>query len=603
MRLKEKDVFLLAFTAIFAVLAGFVFWGTWSLSVCPVMPDARLTFPCEGYIASVFRDWVKTGRFTPWDITSFIGSPYLWQELQYVIASYFSALALSYYLRGRSLSRIASYGAGLFLGFCGYWFTLFSAGHAGWFRWMIFGVFAFALADRAVRKGKMKNWVLLGACVAWASFYQPDLWLLFTVFTAAYFIWCCVRERKVPDWKGVAVAAVVFAVIVSPSIMNAIGAKGGREKQIVAASSISVSSSKGQSSAAAKEERWIFITNWSLPPAETAEFFIPRINGDTSCGMVLSLGPRLNTGVKPYTGALGRPKGAASGNYRQHSLYVGFITCLFALSAVVFLFIGKRGTEDGGRLSNRKEVIFFVVSAFLFWLLSMGRNFEPLYRIVFAIPIGDSIRCPVKWHHLTEFCLCVLAGYGIEAVSGKLRSLGFGKKMSEVILCLIIFFGACDLARCARLYCAPFDLSIVKNANPAAELVKRRGGGKVADFVQGARGPLSWSFGVRRVAMTADFSAADIRFVWAPVQSLDNPELSAWLKSRKASLVASYYVTDKAVREASGTTPNVVLMEIPGVPPPEKKKPLPLPINLLTYLGALSLIGTCFASVYGVKKS
>ena len=48
---------------------------------------------------------------------------------------------------------------------------------------------------------------------------------------------------------------------------------------------------------------------------------------------------------------------------------------------------------------------------------------------------------------------------------------------------------------------------------------------------------------------------------------------------------------------------NVVLMEIPGVPPPEKKKPLPLPINLLTYLGALSLIGTCFASVYGVKKS
>ena len=601
MRLKEKNVYFLAFTAIFAVLAGFVFWGTWSLSVCPVMPDARLTFPCEGYIASVFREWVKTGRFTPWDITSFIGSPYFWQELQYVIASYFSALALAYYLRGRSLSRIASYGAGLFLGFCGYWFTLFSAGHAGWFRWMLFGVFAFALADRAVRKGKMKNWVLLGACVAWASFYQPDLWLFFTVFTAAYFVWCCVRERKLPDFKGVAVAAAVFAIIVSPSIMNAVGEKEGREKQIAAASS-SKSEAKGQANDN-REERWIFVTNWSLPPAETAEFFIPRINGDTSCGMVLSLGPRLKTGVKPYTGQLGRPKGAASGNYRQHSLYVGFITCLFALSAVVFLFIGKRGSEDGGRLSNRKEVIFFVVSAFLFWLLSMGRNFEPLYRIVFALPIGDSIRCPVKWHHLTEFCICVLAGYGIEAVRGKLQNTSLALKMSELVLALIIFFGVCDLARCARLYCAPFDLSIVKNANPAAELIKKRGGGKVADFVQGTRGPLSWSFGVRRVAITADFSASDLRFVWAPVQMLKDSQWSMWLKERKASPIAFYYVTEKAVREASGVNPNVVLMEIPGVPAPEKKKPLPMPINLLTYLGALSLAGTLFASAYGVKKS
>jgi hypothetical protein len=44
-------------------------------------------------------------------------------------------------------------------------------------------------------------------------------------------------------------------------------------------------------------------------------------------------------------------------------------------------------------------------------------------------------------------------------------------------------------------------------------------------------------------------------------------------------------------------------MEIPGVPAPEKKKPLPMPVNLLTYLGALSLAGTLFASAYGVKKS
>jgi hypothetical protein len=84
---------------------------------------------------------------------------------------------------------------------------------------------------------------------------------------------------------------------------------------------------------------------------------------------------------------------------------------------------------------------------------------------------------------------------------------------------------------------------------------------------------------------------------------LKDSQFSMWLKERKASPIAFYYVTEKAVSEASGVNPNVVLMEIPGVPAPEKKKPLPMPVNLLTYLGALSLAGTLFASAYGVKKS
>ena len=41
MRLKPKYAWFLAFTAVFAALAGFVFWGTWSLDTVPVMPDVN----------------------------------------------------------------------------------------------------------------------------------------------------------------------------------------------------------------------------------------------------------------------------------------------------------------------------------------------------------------------------------------------------------------------------------------------------------------------------------------------------------------------------------------------------------------------------------
>ncbi len=588
MRLEPRKAWFLAFTAVFAVLAGFVFWGTWSLAACPVMPDARMTFPAQGYVGDVLRAWVGNGKFVPWDITAFIGSPYLWQELQYALAAYFAALGLAYYLRGRGLSRLSSYGAGLLLGFCGYWLTLFSAGHAGWFRWMIFGVFAFGLADRAVRKNKLKNWVLLGACVAWASFYQPDLWLLFTVFTAVYFIWCCVRERKFPCWKGVAFAAAAFAVIGAPSFVGAYGDKAGRDRQIEESKGTALTGGVKDDD---REARWIFVTNWSLPPVETLEFFIPRLNGDTSCQSVLGLGRSQGTGVRPYTGALGRPINAKSGNYRQHSLYVGWVTCLLAVAGICFGF-------------RRAEVVFFVCAAAVFWLLSTGRYCEPVYRLVFMLPVGDSIRAPVKWHHLTELCLCALAGFGIEGLGARLAAFGrMSPRTVRAVMCAVVLFGACDLARVDRLYCAAIDLSIVQANNPAADEIVKRGGGKVADLMEGGNGLVAWSFSTRRIKMTPDLGDNDIRFIWAGGEQLRNKSLAAWMKARNARPVGTYVVTQKGIRVSNGNTANAVLLEIPGAPALPPKAPDAPPVTFVTWLGAMSLLGTICASAYGVMKS
>ena len=184
---KPKVIWFAAFTAVFAVCAAYVFWGTWSPEMAPVMPDCATSYSAY-WVRDWLRGWLENGKFAPAEAINWIGSPYLWTEFQYAFAAYMSALGLAYFLRGRGLPRVAAYGAGLLLAFSGYWFTLFSAGHLGWFQWMTYGVFVFGLIDRALEKGKPRHWLLLGACLAWGSMRQPDLWLLFSAFSAVYFV-------------------------------------------------------------------------------------------------------------------------------------------------------------------------------------------------------------------------------------------------------------------------------------------------------------------------------------------------------------------------------------------------------------------------------
>lgn len=422
------------------MLAAIVFWGTWGTKVTFVSPDDGVAFPLA-YADTLVAWWngfLTKGRILPTDLIwkGLLGGEHFCRELKYASGVYLAALALAWFLRGRGLSALASYGAGLLLAFSGYWLTLFSAGHAGWFVWMSYGVFAFGLIDRAVKTNALKWWLLLGVDVAWAGYEQPDLWLLFTAFTFLYLAVRLVTARALP-WRGMLGALAVFALVGLPNWLDLVSVVEGREQQIARGENIATG--KTDDSAA----RWEFVTNWSLPSAETLEFIYPRLNGDTSCPLTLSVNAK--KGTRLYTGALGRPMNAATGNYRQHSLYVGVVTILLA---VLSLF------------SRRREVYFFAAAALVFYLLSLGRYFEPAYRCVFALPAGDLIRCPVKWHHLTEFSLCALAGFGIETLLLKFRALEAKKARIAIgALVAVIIVQLTHLAFNASLYCAPVDYS------------------------------------------------------------------------------------------------------------------------------------------------
>ena len=459
MRISPRWGWFLAFTAVFAVLAAFVFWGCWSVCVTFVAPDDPISFltAYDDIVTSWWNGFLTTGMMQPTDIlwSGLLGNPLFCRELKYVVSIYCAALGMAYFLRGRGLSHLASYGAGLLLAFCGYWFTLYNAGHGGWFILMTYCVFAFGLIDRALESGCIRHWLLLGAVVAWGSFHQPDIWMIFTAFTGVYFVFRAIVAR--PGWKpllrGAAIAGTAFALVGAPSFHEAFSvALVNRKNQIDESKGSALTGGKTDDA----ESKWIFATNWSLPPDETAEFFNARVNGDTSCPMTLSV--NRSRGLRPYTGALGRPINAKQGNYRQHSLYVGWVTCLLAIAAVVAAIasMGRRKKEAG-----RSDVLFFAIAAVVFWLFSMGRYCEPVYRVVFSLPFGSYLRAPVKWHHITEFCLCVLAGFGISALGRWLDAFANGRARLALkcALAAFVLWGVLDLAGEAKRFCAPVDYS------------------------------------------------------------------------------------------------------------------------------------------------
>ena len=389
----------------------------------------------------------------PSDLRFLLGGPYVWQELQYALAMYLAALGVVYYLKGRGLGPLACYGAGAAYGFMGYNFTLFSAGHLGWFIYLMYGPFCFGLIDRCVRKGKWRNWILLGGVLAWASAQQPDMWLLFTVMAFAYGLFKLIGEvkgtasgaRKAAFLRilaGVALTAVTLAAVGWPQLHRAIFVEtANRDKQIAATTGAATG---GAETKADREKRYVFCTNWSLPPDEMMEFLVPELKGGSS-------DPRVSP-KNPYHGRIGMQ--IAPGRwqpYRQHSLYMGFFTVLFALVGIA-LGLWRRKGETGGGASNRREIVFWTAMAVVLLLCALGW-FTPFYRLVFAIPIGDSIRCPVKFVHLIEWCVAVLAGFGVAA----LLELPFARKAPKVAfaaLAALLVVNMVNLAVIDARYCA-----------------------------------------------------------------------------------------------------------------------------------------------------
>ena len=573
---RPATIAVLALTVLYVVCMGGIFWGTWSLDRAPVEPDNPTFYPINE-LAQWFQALVAGHDFVPSDLMHVLGGMYFWQELQYALAGYLAALGLMFYLRGRGLSHFAAAAGGGAYGLMGYTFTLFSAGHLGWFIWMMYGPFAFGLADRAVRKGKWRNWALLGAVLAWGAARQPDMWLLFTALTFAYGVWALVREWKKIKFTrilaGVVVTAVVACAIGMPQFARALTQDlAGREAQIAATSGKDANESVDKSA----DERWRFCTSWSLPPEDTAEFVVAEIHGGSRRLGQQIVVPAEAAGQKhPVTGATLKAGETIWMPYRQHSLYFGILTVLFAIVGIVGWW---RYRKD--KTGSWRDVPFWIGAGVLMYLCALG-CFTPFYKLVFALPFGGSLRAPVKFVHLLEFCVAALAGFGFEAAWRGFRRDGeiapFGLKCVLVVLAVA---NVVNLAYIDSKYCAVEDVSFVRLQNAAAEDVLAAGGGKVFVAIEQREGgkAIRDSLGAHLAEVSDDPSAPDIRYFLVNGTTLRKDKaFNEWIRSGRLKSAGMYaFSLTAGVTRAPGSSAQLALFENPSVPaPPPKDEPTP----------------------------
>jgi len=446
---------------LFVLSIGIVFGDVLPRWSALIAPDSMPYF-AYAYRTGTVEGLLSGQSFTPQTLYWLLFDPLIAHELTYIIDTLVLVLAGVYYLRGRRLQPLASWCGGLALGLSGYTFTLFCAGHRGYFHMFSCAVWSFGLLIRCFETRKLFCFAMLGLALAWGVPYQPDVLLFVGALAAAYVVWLtfqsgsqrpetgCQKSNGGGQDSGVGCrgskvlknesdrAGVLKTVInvwprfgVSVLVLGLAGFGGirtavtthfaGREDHFAR-----VTEQQGKADALSekkdeveKQERWNFATSWSLPPEDVLEFIVPGVFGNESM-----------QGAYPYWGRLGRPpdsqfqKGRMMPNYRQHTVCLGMVPVLLAVFGV-FAWFSLRRTKELAPLHS-SSVLFPQSSACSdvpFWgvvwvvclLLALGR-YTPFYRLFYAIPYMGYIRCPVKFVHLVEIATAFLAGFGMEAL-------------------------------------------------------------------------------------------------------------------------------------------------------------------------------------------
>ena len=606
--MKKNGSFLTRFgwglfgSVLAVVCMGVVFSSVLAPDSVLVAPDA-MPFFAYPWRTLKLGEWLSGGTFTPHHLYGILLHPLVAHELTFIIDSLVLALAGVYYLRSQRVHPLAAWCGGLALGLSGYTFTLFCAGHRGYFHMFSCAVWAFGLIARGFETRRLFYFAMLGLVFAWGVPYQPDVLLLVGALAAAYVVWLSFRSghplsgvgSRVPGvlerapgrsgfwssvlhvWPRFAVSVLVLILAGFSGVRSAVTTQITNREAQISGSTGKTEKSEGQAeqkmTEAERLERWIFATNWSLPPEDMLEFIVPGVFGDESM-----------QGAFPYWGRLGRPhdaafqKGRMMPNYRGHTVYLGMIPVLLALLSVFAWVSQKRAkavsapqqpsvlspptsvsssptTPDSLLPSPYSDVPFWGLLWLVCLVLAMGR-YTPLYRLFYAIPYMDYIRAPVKFHHLAEVATAFLAGFGMDAFLRAERP-----ELRRKMLWLSV--GMVGLLLVGALVALVAKPSVVRH-------ITELGMGQLAETLSGymlrnllrAAGLAALVAGLAFVALrkAGERSLVRIGCVWVAVLALDQ----AWVARRyvKAMDVAPFYAENAVVKavkkQAGGHVANVV---------------------------------------------
>ena len=414
---------------VWIALAGFIFapaFGKYTVLPSPDSPPG----PLNSRLTALNDILAGENAITPHELLAILLPPYTYNDFTYLLDVILAALGFAYFLVGRGhAAPVAAFGGGVYA-FMGYSLTLFFAGHRAYFAMNAYVPLLFAFLARAVSTRRLRYYFLAAVDAAWIIKHGIDVGVLFLALAALYWLclaaseWHTAGEERAAFAKraglGVALAAAAFLLCAAPTLRNAFGSlladrQAAISQQASPAGGAADKDGAQTNGAGGEDEKWIFVTNWSLPPDETLEFVAPAVFGRHS-----------QDADAPYWGRLGRTwkwEKTHQGffNFRQHVVYLGALPLALALFAVFALATARRRLDPARRL----DVAFWSCAFVVALLLAFGR-YTPFYRLFYALPYISFLRAPVKFMRLVEFATAALAAAGLaeilaENVSAKCR--------------------------------------------------------------------------------------------------------------------------------------------------------------------------------------
>tara|TARA_B100000029_G_scaffold198492_1_gene196600 strand:- start:31619 stop:34066 length:2448 start_codon:yes stop_codon:yes gene_type:complete len=152
-----------------------------------------------------------------------------------------------------------------------------------------------------------------------------------------------------------------------------------------------------------------FATSWSFPPIEILTFIIPSFSG---------FGGQLYWGDMPFT---------------DFPHYLGIVVVVLAVL--------------GAGLHRSRFTLFLIIAAALALLVSFGRHLPPVsYVMLNFVPFFGKFRAPVMILVILQFCLALLAGYGLNALETSIKTskktiTSYAKRLIVIVgpvICLVL---------------------------------------------------------------------------------------------------------------------------------------------------------------------
>ena len=246
---------------------------------------------------------------------------------------------------------------------------------------------------------KKEWWIktfLAGICIGLGVVEGADVGAIFSVYIAVFIFFFQIISQPTTERKlGIGIlqplAVAAVAVVMAWQV-------------IVFQNRIQIQDVKSSGQTESSEAKWLWATDWSLPPVETLRVIIPGLFGyrmdpepPTPEGGVYwgRVGPR------------GMPRHSGSGEY------AGVTVVLFAVWASVR---SKRGNGVYNDL-ERRLILFWSVVAIVSVLFAFGRFVPVFYRLFHSLPYFNASRIPLKFLHPFHMAVLVLFGYGLLGLS------------------------------------------------------------------------------------------------------------------------------------------------------------------------------------------